>query len=84
VGLVLSWLTLATRSLLPAIVAHAAHNATPVLLVALATDADLESAVEVRGGLPPGSVAVAVGCLAVGAALVAFARRTRDRDSEGP
>jgi sodium transport system permease protein len=84
VGLVLGWLTLATRSLLPAIVAHAAHNATPVLLVALATDADLESAVEVRGGLPPGSVAVAGGCLAVGAALVAFARRTRDRDSEGP
>jgi sodium transport system permease protein len=83
-GLVLGWLTLATRSLLPAIVAHAVHNATPVLLVALATEAELESAVQVQGGLPPGSVAVAVGCLAVGAALVAFTRRTREPDAEGP
>jgi membrane protease YdiL (CAAX protease family) len=81
-GLVLGWLTLTTRSILPAIVAHAVHNATPVLLVALASDAELESAVQGDGGLPPGSVAVAVGCLAVGAALVAFARRTRDPDSE--
>jgi len=81
-GLVLSWLTLTTRSILPAIVAHAAHNATPVLLVALASEAELASSVQGEGGLPPGSVAVAVGCLAVGAALVAFARRTRDPDSE--
>jgi membrane protease YdiL (CAAX protease family) len=83
VGLALGWVTLATRSLLPAIVAHAVHNATPVLLVALASDAELESAVQGEGGLPPGSVAVAVGCVAVGAALVAFARRTLTPDSEG-
>lgn len=70
-GLVLGGLVLATRSLLPAIVAHAAHNAMPVLLVATASSTDLASLGEATAGLPPWAVAVAVGCLVTGGLLVA-------------
>lgn len=76
-GLVLGWLTLSTGSLLPAIVAHAVHNATPVVLVATAAAGDLESSGQAGAGLPAWSVGAALGCLVVGAALLAFARRTR-------
>ena len=36
-GLVLGWLTLATGSILPAVLAHLAHNSVPLVLVALPT-----------------------------------------------
>ncbi|MCE9629479.1 MAG: ABC transporter permease subunit [Planctomycetia bacterium] len=75
-GLVLGWMTLATRSILPAIIAHAAHNATPVLLVANASPDDL-SAIELgtASGLPPWATAAAIGCLLGGCLLLAVARR---------
>jgi len=82
-GLVLGWMTLATGSLLPAMVAHAVHNATPVLLVATATAADLESSGKAAAYLPPWSVAAALGCLAVGAALLAVARQGRHMETDG-
>ena len=37
-GVVLGWMTLATGSLVPAVLAHLAHNAVPLVLVALAAD----------------------------------------------
>jgi len=76
-GLVLGGLVIATRSLLPAIVAHAAHNAMPVLLVATASSGDLAALGEGTAGLPPSTVAVAVGCLAIGGLLVAASFRGR-------
>jgi sodium transport system permease protein len=73
VGLALGWMTLATGSLLPAVVAHAAHNATPVALIALARADELAAIESAAGGLPPGAVAGSLGCLAVGGLLLAFA-----------
>ncbi|MFM8734618.1 MAG: ABC transporter permease subunit [Pirellulales bacterium] len=81
VGLVLGWMTLATRSLLPAIVAHAVHNATPVALVAMATDADLTAIEAGSGSLPPGMLAGSIGCLLVGGiALAVTAHRQRTQE----
>ncbi|MGI9177273.1 MAG: CPBP family glutamic-type intramembrane protease, partial [Pirellulales bacterium] len=79
-GLVLGWMTLATRSLLPAVIAHAAHNATPVILVATATADDLAS-LEIAGvgGLPPWAIAAACGCLIGGGAILAGALQGRTR-----
>jgi hypothetical protein len=57
VGLALGWMTLATGSLLPAVVAHAAHNATPVALIALARADELAAIESAASGLPPGAVA---------------------------
>jgi sodium transport system permease protein len=78
VGIVLGWLTLRTRSLLPAIVVHAAHNATPALLVIAASDADLGA---IQAGrphqLPAWAIAVSVGFLLGGAWLVAIGGRRR-------
>jgi sodium transport system permease protein len=78
-GLALGWMTLATRSILPAVVAHAAHNATPVMFVAMAAPADL-AAVEVgdAAGLPRWAVVAALACLAAGGMLLAVAARGRD------
>ena len=73
-GLVLGGLVLATGSILPAIVAHAAHNATPVLLVAAASPAELDALTISTPGLPAWAVGAALGCLVVGAALLALAR----------
>jgi membrane protease YdiL (CAAX protease family) len=72
-GLVLGGLVLATGSILPAIVAHAAHNATPVLLVAAASPAELDALTISTPGLPAWAVGAALGCLVVGAALLALA-----------
>ena len=74
-GLVLGWLTLATRSILPAMIAHAAHNATPVVLIATAKADDLE-ALEAGGSaaLPPWVIAAAIGCLVAGGLLLAAVR----------
>jgi sodium transport system permease protein len=74
-GLVLGGLVLATGSILPAIVAHAAHNATPVLLVAAASPAELDALTISTPGLPAWAVGAALGCLVVGAALLALARQ---------
>ncbi|MEX0671528.1 MAG: CPBP family glutamic-type intramembrane protease [Pirellulales bacterium] len=82
-GIALGWMTLATRSILPAMIAHAAHNATPVVLVAIASPNDL-SAIELgtASGLPPWATTVAIGCLAGGGLLLAVARHGRTpRDS---
>ena len=82
-GLVLGGLTLATRSILPAMIAHAAHNATPVLLITTASAGDLAS-LEAGGvtALPPWVIATAIGCLAGSCLLLVAARQglsTRDR-----
>jgi sodium transport system permease protein len=82
-GLVLGGLTLATRSILPAMITHAAHNATPVLLITTASAGDLAS-LEAGGvtALPPWVIATAIGCLAGSGLLLVAARQglsTRDR-----
>jgi sodium transport system permease protein len=82
-GLVLGGLVLATGSILPAIVAHAVHNATPVLLVAAASPEELDSLSRSTLGLPPWSVGLALGCLAGGAALLALARYRRPPEPDG-
>lgn len=76
-GLLLGWLVLATGSILPALVAHAAHNAAPVLLVATASAADLSAVDPTTWALPPWSLATAVGCLGIGGLLVAASRCSR-------
>lgn len=77
-GLALGGMTLATRSILPAIVAHAAHNATPVLLVARSAAADLEAADGMgAASLPPWAVMAAIGCLITGGGLLAASLRGR-------
>ena len=69
-GIAVGWLTLATRSIVPAVVAHAVHNATPLALIA-AVDAGW-AADAVRGrGLPVWVVVLGVGCLLGGGLLVA-------------
>lgn len=65
-GLVLGWLTLRTRSILPAIMAHAAHNAVPVAFVAFA-----DEGMAGGGAMSATIVATAVGCSVIGAAIVA-------------
>jgi membrane protease YdiL (CAAX protease family) len=75
-GLVLGWMTLRSRSILPAIVAHAAHNSAPLVLVAFAAEPMVAG-----GTVPVTIVAVAVGCLAVGAAI--FAAATPGRGATG-
>jgi sodium transport system permease protein len=75
-GLALGWMTLATRSLLPAIVAHAAHNATPVLLLASRTVGEDARLVAADGAVVPAwAAAAAVGCLVAGAGIIAAAGR---------
>jgi sodium transport system permease protein len=74
-GLVTGWMTLATRSLLPAIVAHAVHNATPVVLIALASADELDAvAAGQAAALPAWIVAAAIGCLVAGGLLLAVTR----------
>jgi len=80
-GLVTGWLTIASRSLLPAIVAHAVHNATPVVLVAMASATELEAVAS--GGspaLPSWIVAGGIGCLAAGMLMMACGWHGRWRE----
>ena len=60
-GIVLGWLTVASGSLLPAIVCHLVHNSMPLVLLS--------------AGMPPWTLPAAVGCAAVGVALVALGCR---------
>jgi len=67
-GVVLGWMTLKTGSLLPAIVAHAAHNAVPLVFLGLASSEWLP---DLGGkGLPPWVVASAVAAAVAGLAIV--------------
>ncbi len=85
-GLVAGCLRVATGSILPSIVLHAAHNSMPLLLVALAGSgvadgglSDLATGESTR--LPPGMLLAALGSLGVGATLVAVSTRGRHRAS---
>ncbi len=82
-GIVLGWMTLATRSILPAIIAHAAHNATPVVLVAQASPDEL-AALEAGtvSGIPLWATAAAIGCVVGGGLLLAFPRLARTSGKE--
>lgn len=84
-GLLAGWMTLATGSLLPAIVAHAVHNATPVVLVAMASAEEIE-AVAVGGSpqLPAWIVAAGLGCLAAGILTMACGWHGRWREPWTP
>jgi sodium transport system permease protein len=80
-GLVLGTLVVVTRSLLPAIVCHLAHNSVPLVMVWLVRDVP-DLAVAVESGTPGGSaglpgwvVAAAAAATAIGVALVAAATR---------
>jgi hypothetical protein len=73
-GAVLGWMTLRTGSLLPAIVAHAAHNAMPLVFLGLAGHSwvpDLGG-----GSLPRAIVIGAVAAVVVGLAII---RRSRTK-----
>jgi len=71
-GLVLGWLTLATGSILPAILAHAAHNAVPLVLLTRAAGA-ADPFLATDGLLP--MPLVAAGAAALLAGTWAIARR---------
>lgn len=62
-GLVLGWMTLATGSLLPAVVCHLAHNSMPLAVLA--------------GGMPAWAVPAAIGCVVGGVALIVTRSRPR-------
>ena len=83
-GLVAGVLTVATRSLLPAIACHAAHNSMPLLMLWLAggLSASAESLAAARAAatglsLPPWTVAAALASVATGAAMLWLAVRGR-------
>ncbi len=67
-GLALGWMTLATGSLLPAVVCHLAHNSMPLVVLSR--------------GMPAWAVPAAIGCVVGGAALLAT--RARQRHSQEP
>ncbi|MFN9272960.1 MAG: type II CAAX prenyl endopeptidase Rce1 family protein [Planctomycetia bacterium] len=67
-GLVLGWMTLATGSLLPAVVCHLVHNSMPLVVLSR--------------GMPAWAVPAAIGCVVGGAALLAT--RARQRHSQEP
>jgi sodium transport system permease protein len=74
-GAVLGWMTLRTGSLLPAIVAHAAHNAMPLIFLGLAGNSwvpDLGG-----GSLPTGIVIGAVAAVVAGLATIRRSRTKR-------
>ena len=71
-GVVLGWITLTTGSLLPAILAHAAHNAVPLVLLALVADGS--DPLLLADGVPGWGIAVAVAALSGGVWLIANAK----------
>jgi len=89
-GLVLGTLVVVTRSLLPAIVCHLAHNSMPLVVLWLAGDVPgLAAAVEggtpaSSAGLPGWVVAAAAASTAIGIALLAAATRLNGNNRERP
>ncbi|MEI6239894.1 MAG: ABC transporter permease subunit [Planctomycetia bacterium] len=86
-GLVLGALVVVTRSLLPAVVCHLAHNSMPVAILALAGDVPgLAGAVEAGDSsaemLPNWIVFAAAGAAAAGICLVAIGVRPWKRHRE--
>jgi ABC-type Na+ efflux pump permease subunit/membrane protease YdiL (CAAX protease family) len=78
-GIALGWMTLATGSLLPAVVAHLAHNSVPLVLVALAADGQGKRLMAGDTTLLAGwLVATAAVATLAGLALVWAGRRMRD------
>jgi hypothetical protein len=82
-GLVTGGLTLATRSLLPAIACHAAHNSIPLALLWLAGglsgSADTTSAATAAAtgmSLSAGTVGAALASVTVGTAIIWLAVRS--------
>ena len=74
-GIALGWMTRATGSLLPAVLAHLAHNGTPLVLVELATGRQARQlAAGDTSTLPWEVVVAAVASLLVGAWLVWMCR----------
>ncbi|MDA1200605.1 MAG: ABC transporter permease subunit [Planctomycetota bacterium] len=74
-GLVLGWLTLATGSLLPAVLAHLAHNSVPLVLVALADRHETRLALGDTSHMPGWLVAAAAVAALAGFSLIALSRR---------
>jgi sodium transport system permease protein len=75
-GAVLGWMTLTTGSLAPAVLAHLAHNAVPLVLVALAADGHgRRLAAGDTTTLPGWLVPAAAVAVIVGLTLVRAARR---------
>jgi sodium transport system permease protein len=81
-GLALGAITVATHSILPAIVCHLVHNSLPLVVVMLAGGrAALAEAAESAGsinsftGIPPWAVVVAAICTACGVVLLATGTR---------
>jgi sodium transport system permease protein len=80
-GAVLGWMTVVSGSLLPAMVAHLAHNSMAILLVSLAgglsglpPSGKTDDAVALVG-IPPWAVVAAVGAVILGALLLWSSRR---------
>jgi len=75
-GAVLGWMTLTTGSLLPAIVAHAAHNAMPLVFLGLAGSSWVP---DLGGGRLPSELVI--GAVAAVVAGLATIRRSRTKRS---
>ena len=75
-GIALGWMTRLTDSLLPAMLAHLAHNGTPLVLVSLVTGREARQlTAEATAALPWELVAGGVASILVGAWLVQTCRR---------
>jgi len=75
-GVILGWMTLTTGSLLPAVLAHLAHNAVPLVLVAVVADGHgRRLAAGDTTTLPGWLVPAAAMAVVVGLTLVRAARR---------
>jgi len=75
-GVILGWMTLTTGSRLPAVLAHLAHNAVPLVLVAVVADGHgRRLAAGDTTTLPGWLVPAAAMAVVVGLTLVRAARR---------
>lgn len=88
-GLALGAMTVATHSILPAIVAHLVHNSLPLVIVtlaggraALATAAGSTGAIDSFTGIPPWAVVAAAILLACGIVLLATGTRSARDDGQ--
>lgn len=82
-------MTVATHSILPAIVAHLVHNSLPLVIVtlaggraALATAAGSTGAIDSFTGIPPWAVVAAAILLACGIVLLATGTRSARDDGQ--